>query len=104
MQRTLQVFNLCSVKFGKVPKGSVLSFQQKLSQDYVINDFSCSNFPRLPLDSAESRFDNNFSICLTQQQQQQASLDALTVTQGVSLDIQVRTVTQSANNMAYATK
>lgn len=94
--------NLASIpfvqcKFGKVPKGSVLSYQQKLSQDYVINDFSCTNFPRLPLDSVESRFDNNFSSCLTQQQQ--ASLDALTVTQEASLDIQERTVTQSANNL-----
>ncbi|XP_031570411.1 uncharacterized protein LOC116304773 [Actinia tenebrosa] len=94
--------NLASIsfvqcKFGKVPKGSIISYQQKLSQDYVINDFSCTNFPKLPLDSAESRFENNFSSCLTQQQQ--ASLDALRVSTEASLDIQEKTMTQSANNL-----
>ncbi|XP_046841849.1 uncharacterized protein LOC124435961 [Xenia sp. Carnegie-2017] len=94
--------NLASIphvqsKFGEVPKGCVLSYQQKLSQDYVINDFSCTNFPTLPLASAEMRFKNNCSSCLTKQQQ--ASLDAIMITQEESLDIQEKTITQSANSL-----
>ena len=50
------------------------------------NDFSCTNFPELPLDSAETRFDNSVSTALTQKQQ--SSLDALSLTKEVSLDIQ----------------
>ena len=84
-------------KFGKVLRGSILSYQQKLSEDYVINDFSCTNFPTLPLDSAETRFDNSVSTALTQKQQ--ASLDALSVTKEASLDIQEKTVTQSLNDL-----
>ena len=84
-------------KYGKVPRGSILSYQQKLSQDYVINDFSCTNFPELPLDSAETRFENNFSTALSQQQQ--ASIDALSLTKEVSLDIQEKTLMQSANSL-----
>ena len=84
-------------KFGKVLRGSILSYQQKLSEDYVINDFSCTNFPTLPLDSAETRFDNSVSTALTQKQQ--AYLDALSVTKEASLDIQEKTVTQSRNDL-----
>ena len=84
-------------KYGKVPRGSILSYQQKLSQDYVINDFSCTNFPELPLDSAETRFENNFSTALSQQQQ--ASIDALSLTKEVSLEIQEKTLMQSANSL-----
>ncbi|XP_032221847.2 uncharacterized protein LOC116604080 [Nematostella vectensis] len=29
-------------KFGNVPKGSVLSYQQKISTEYIINDFTCT--------------------------------------------------------------
>ena len=87
-------------KYGKVPRGSILSYQQKLSEEYVINDFSCTNFPELPLDSAKTRFDNSFSTTLTQQQQ--ASLDALTLNKEVSLDIQEKTVTSTKCEQSLA--
>ena len=87
-------------KFGKVFRGSILSYQQKLSEDYVINDFSCTNFPTLPLDSAETRFDNSVSTALTQKQQ--ASLDALGVTKEASLDIQEKTDTKLKRFLARA--
>lgn len=83
-------------KYGKVLRGSILSYQQKLSKDYVLNDFSGTNLHKLPLDSAETRFDNSVSTALWQKQQ--SSLDALSLTKEVSLDIQEKTVTQSANS------
>ena len=49
------------------------------------------------MDSAETRFDNSVSTALTQKQQ--SSLDALSLTKEVSLDIQEKTVTQSANSL-----
>lgn len=36
---------MISSKFGSVRKGSVLSYQQKLSQEYAINDFFSPPFP-----------------------------------------------------------
>ena len=38
-------YEMVACKFGNVPKGSVLSYQQKLSEKYVINDFSCPPLP-----------------------------------------------------------
>lgn len=66
------VQNLASVpvvqcKYGLTPNGSILSYQQKLLQDYFINDYSCTNFPKLPLDIAETRFMNNIFCFLIQQ-------------------------------------
>ncbi|CAH3135591.1 unnamed protein product [Pocillopora meandrina] len=52
-------------KFGNVPKGSILSYQQKFTEEYVINDFTCTAFPILPLDGAVNRYENNIAICLT---------------------------------------
>ena len=49
------------------------------------------------MDSAETKFDNSVSTALTQKQQ--SSLDALSLTKEVSLDIQEKTVTQSANSL-----
>ena len=40
-------YEMVACKFGNVPKGSVLSYQQKLSEKYVINDFSCPLYPTL---------------------------------------------------------
>jgi len=84
-------------KYGNVPKGCVLSYQQKLSQEYIINDFTCTAFPELPLDTSENRFNNNVSICLSQKKQ--AALEALAVTKETSLSLQERTVTQGASNL-----
>ena len=61
-------------KYGKVLSGSILFYQQKLFEDYV-NDFSFNNFPELPLDSAETRFDNSVSTALTQKQQSSFNAD-----------------------------
>ena len=56
-------------KFGNVSilsfLGSILSYQQKISVEYVINDFPCNAFPILPLDDAVNRFEKNIAICPT---------------------------------------
>lgn len=64
-------------KFGNVPKSCVLSYQQNMSSVYIINDFTCTAFPDLPLPTAEERFDNNVSVCLNSTQQ--ASLGSLSI-------------------------
>ena len=66
-------------KFGNVPKGSILSYQQELSQDYIINDFLSCDFPKLPLEHAGENILNNVQVCLSQEKV--PALDALAVTQ-----------------------
>lgn len=64
-QQQLPSIPFVPFKFGNVLKGSVLSYQQKMSSDYVINDFTCTAFPALPLEGAGQRFCNNMSVCLS---------------------------------------
>lgn len=40
---------LVPTKFGHAVKGSVISYQQKLSEEYLINNYSFTSFPDLPL-------------------------------------------------------
>ena len=58
---------LMPMKFGNALKGSPLSYQQKLSQEYVINDFLASDFPKLPLEDVGERIMNNVLVCLNQE-------------------------------------
>ena len=51
-------------KFGNALKGSPLSYQQKLPQEYVINDFLACDFSKLPLEDAGERILNNVQVCL----------------------------------------
>ncbi|XP_068700401.1 uncharacterized protein [Montipora foliosa] len=86
-------------RYGNVPKGCVLSYQQRMSTDYVINDFTCTAFPELPLDNSDERFENNYSICLDNKQQ--AAFEALSVTREASLKVQEQTITQSSSSIWY---
>ena len=90
-------FPLVPCKFGNVPKGSVLSYQQKLSEEYVINDFTCTTFPILPLDDTGNQFQNNFAICLDSKKQ--ATLDSLQITHKTAVELQEKTVTQSNSSL-----
>ena len=85
------------IKFGNALKGNPLSYQQKLSQEYGINDFLASDFPKLPLEDAGDRIMNNVQVWLNQGKN--AALDALSVTRAVAIDLEERTVTQSASNL-----
>jgi len=83
-------------KFGNVPKGSVLSYQQKLSNDYVINDFFLV-YPDLPLENSGQRFDNYIQLCLDKDKQ--AAFDSLKVTTKTSIDLEKKTLTQSSSTL-----
>ena len=86
-----------ATRYGNVLKGSVLSYQQKLSQEYVINDFLASKFPSLPMENAGENFENNVQLCLNQNKQ--AALKALSINQSVAIDIEQKTLTQSASTL-----
>lgn len=62
-------------KFEDFFKGLVISYQQKYSNEYAINDFTAPTFPALPLACGGDRFCNNVSICLSEYQY--AKLDKL---------------------------
>ena len=49
------------------------------------------------METAGSRYENNVAVCLSQEKA--AILESLTVTRDNSLDIEARTVTQSANDL-----
>ena len=67
-----------ATRYGNVLKGSVLSYQQKLSQEYVINDFLTSEFPSLPMENAGENFENHVQLCLNNDKL--AALEALSLT------------------------
>ena len=86
-----------ATRYGNVLKGSVLSYQQKLSQENLINDFLASEFPSLPMENAGENFENNVQLCLNQNKQ--AALEALSINQSVAIDNEQKTVTQSASTL-----
>ena len=94
-EQDLRSVSFLPSKFGNVPKGCLISYQQKMSSDYVINDFTGTAFPELPLESANDRFENNVSVCL--EANQQALFDSLSVTSEISLKVQEQTITQSSS-------
>lgn len=85
-------------KFGKVPKGCALSYQQGMSTDYVINDFTCTGFPTLPLDSAGCGFENNFHG-FPLNSQQEAALQSLVITPEDCVKVQEQTITQCSSGV-----
>lgn len=85
-------------KFGNVAKGSVLSYQQKLSDEYVINDYFCPAYPTLPTDDAEERIKNNFTV----PDAKKAALNAISITIDQAIDIEEKTLAQSASQLWYS--
>ena len=85
----LAEMSFSSSTFGNVPKGSVLSYQQKLSQEYIINDYSGCSFPGLPLETAGNRYENNVVTCLNQEKA--VTLESLQIDREVSCDIETKT-------------
>ena len=63
-----------ATSFGNAAQGRLPSYQQKLSKEYIINDYSCTFFPDLSLETAGGRFTNNVSFCLSAEKQ--AALDS----------------------------
>ena len=88
-----------ATSFGNAAQGSVLSYQQKLSKEYIINDYSCTFYPDLPLETAGERFTNNVSVCLSAEKQ--AALDSLGVTRDTTIKLEQQTISQSNNETWY---
>lgn len=88
-----------ATSFGNAAQGSVLSYQQKLSKEYIINDYSCTFFPDLLLKTACERFTNNVSVCLSAEKQ--AALDSLGLTRDTAIKLEQQTISQSNNETWY---
>ena len=78
-------------------KGSVISYQQKLSEEYLINNYSCTSFPDLPLPNAELQFENYVSMCL--QQDKLTSLDVLSLSRQAAIEVEEKTRAQSQSSL-----
>ncbi|CAG2213131.1 unnamed protein product [Mytilus edulis] len=66
---------LVQTEFGKFPKGSILSYQQKMASDYLLNLMDNNSFPELPLKNVMI---NNFETVLMKNQLKK--FDSLKVT------------------------
>lgn len=87
-------------KFGMVPKGSVISYQQRLTEKYVINNYAQTTFPKLPLPDAGERFKNNVSICLDSNKL--AKLESLSVTLKMVHALAEKTREQDESDLWYS--
>lgn len=87
--------NLGSIQahLENLPKGSALSYQQRLTEQYIINDYGLTNFLDLPLSGARDRFVNSLSICI--ESTKLAKLQTLTVTLDMARDLEHKTREQS---------
>lgn len=71
------------------PKGSVLSYQQRLTEQYIISDNGQTQFPDLPLSNAGDRFENNESTCL--ESTNLAKLESLAVILEEARELELKT-------------
>ena len=88
---------LVPTKFGHAVKGSVILYQQKLSEEYLINNYSCTSFPDLPLPNAKLRFENELSMCL--QQDKLTSLDVLSLSRQTPIEVEEKTRAYSQSSL-----
>ena len=84
--------DLVQTQFGKFQKGCVLSYQQKMSSDYILNLMENNTFPDLP---SKNVMVCNVNIVLSEKQMQQ--LISLKVTQLHSIEIEQSTRLQTAD-------
>ena len=54
-----------ATEYGDIPRGSIISYQQTISSEYLINNYADTNFPILPVNDYMI---NNLSIALTKDQ------------------------------------
>lgn len=77
-------------KFGNFQKGSVLSYQQKLATDYVLNLMEVNDFPNLPVRNVMK---DNVSYVLSENQVKK--FDSLKLTELESIEMEESTREQS---------
>lgn len=77
-------------KLGKFKKGSVISYQQKLSNDYLLNLMEVNDFPNLPVRNV---MDNNIIYIMNEDQLKK--FYSLKVTEVEAIEIEESTRDQS---------
>ena len=94
--------NLGSIQahFQNLPKGSALSYQQRLTEQYIFNDYGLTNFLDLPLSGARDRFVNSLFICI--ESTKLAKLQTLTVTLDMARDLEHKTREQSESGLWHS--
>ncbi|CAC5390005.1 unnamed protein product [Mytilus coruscus] len=88
--------NMIETRFGKYPKGSPISYQQKISSHFILN-VSDADFPLLPL---ENMMENELHLVL--EQKKSTSLDSICVTAEESHSIEKMTRLQSIDPKWHA--
>ena len=83
-------------KFGPVPFGSVLSYQQRLENDYIMNIYDNAGFPTFP---CKDVMWNSLNIVLNMEQM--IKLDGLVLTSDEVNKIEVQTRLQSKSPLWY---
>lgn len=81
-----------NTKFGLFPKGSPISYQQKLHSDYIINIYNAPNYPVLPVKNV---MNPTYNIVLTQSQS--ISHSGIEVSIETSAQLEESTRLQSSN-------
>lgn len=94
-------FPAVSTKFGNVPKGSVISYQQKLCPSYIINDYANASFPFVPSPDAPTSFSNNLSFCFSSAQQM-VKFDSLSLNFELSHLLEEQTRAQGQNQLWHS--
>ena len=89
VQRT----ELVTTKYGQFSRGSVISYQQKVTSEVLINDYSDTSFPLLP---TRNDMTCNLSICLTKSQMAIMQDLQLTVEQVTDFEMQTRVQSSSS--------
>lgn len=91
---------LVSTKIGFFPKGSVLSYQQRLTGHAIINIYDVTGFPDLP---CRNVMVNNYSL-ENLSDSQRLNFDALSVTDQQSVYFEEKTRLQSETKVWYETR
>ena len=79
--------NIVDTRFGKFPKGCVLSYQQKLPSEFVLNLMDTDSFPDLPL---ANNMVNNVHIVLNEMQTKYYESLLVTVVESIEIENNTR--------------
>ncbi|KXJ17593.1 hypothetical protein AC249_AIPGENE24412 [Exaiptasia diaphana] len=88
----LEQQSMVKTKYGDYPKGSLLSYQQKLHSDYIINLYNVLDFPNLPVKNVMI---TNYNYTL--RQQQWVTLHGIEVNKEMAIELEESTRLQSSD-------
>jgi hypothetical protein len=90
----VQNTQLVPTKFGQYPRGCVLSYHQRVSSEYIINNYADTTFPTLPV---ANKMYSNVAICLTESQT--ALMQELELTNDQIINFEIETRVQSSSSL-----